>query len=91
MENQNELLKKKIKELKKISKTIMNDLDDALRENEVKYYHKVYHEIVVPKKSKKTIKRIISEMSGYNEEQIKLLLDVVEIKGSVVIRLKFDY
>ena len=32
MENQNELLKKKIKELKKISKTIMNDLDDALKE-----------------------------------------------------------
>ena len=79
-----------LKECEGVLSDIMNKFEEILDEKGIEYSNINSSEIVIEGKSKNDILPLLSEIDGINENQIKMVIQITEVKDKVFIRKIFE-
>lgn len=82
-------IKEAILNCSNITPNIMNNIEDALTENSIEFTHNNESEIIVYNVKKEDIITIIHNIDNIENDEYKLLLQIIESNDKVFIRLKF--
>lgn len=79
-----------LKDCEGVLSDIMNKIEEILDEKGIEYSSINSSEIVIEGKSKNDILPLLSEIDGINENQIKMVIQITEVKDKVFIRKIFE-